>query len=135
MKRIYPDDMQLDQFLVLNETDYKVLAYCLDEMSIHVPVDQEYNKLHISQEEFDAQKDKLLKKSSPSESDSQWVVTLLLAFLLGVIGAHRFYVGKTGTGILMLFTFGGLGIWLLIDLILIITGQFTNKDGEKIARI
>ena len=89
----------------------------------------------ISQDEFDAQKDKLLKKSSPSESDSQWVVTLLLAFLLGVIGAHRFYVGKTGTGILMLFTFGGLGIWLLIDLILIITGQFTNKDGEKIARI
>ena len=89
----------------------------------------------ISQEEFDAQKDKLLKKSSQSESDSQWVVTLLLAFLLGVIGAHRFYVGKTGTGILMLFTFGGLGIWLLIDLILIITGQFTNKDGEKIARI
>ena len=89
----------------------------------------------ISQEEFDAQNDKLLKISSPSESDSQWVVTLLLAFLLGVIGAHRFYVGKTGTGILMLLTFGGLGIWLLIDLILIITGQFTNKDGEKIARI
>ena len=61
----------------------------------------------ISQEEFDAQKDKLLKKSSQSESDSQWVVTLLLAFLLGVIGAHRFYVGKTGTGILMLFIFVG----------------------------
>ena len=35
----------------------------------------------------------------------------------------------------MLLTFGGIGIWLLIDLILIITGQFTNKDGEKIARI
>ena len=89
----------------------------------------------ISQEEFDAQKEKHLKKISPSESDSQWGVTILLEFLLGVIGAHRFYVGKTGTGILMLFTFGGLGIWLLIDLILIITGQFTNKDGEKIARI
>ena len=89
----------------------------------------------ISQEEFDAEKDKLLKKSSPSECDSQWVVTLLLAFLLGVIGAHRFYVGKTGTGIFMLLTFGGLGIWLLIDLILIITGQFTNKAGEKIARL
>ena len=89
----------------------------------------------ISQEEFDAQKEKLLRISSPSESDSQWVVTLLLAFLLGVIGAHRFYVGKTGTGILMLLTFGGLGIWLLIDLILIVTGKFTNKEGEKIARI
>jgi len=88
----------------------------------------------ITQEEFDSQKEKLLK-SNLSGSDSQWVVTLLLAFLLGIIGAHRFYVGKTGTGILMLLTFGGLGIWLLIDLILIVTGQFTNKDGEKIARI
>tara|TARA_Y100000992_G_scaffold281913_1_gene230021 strand:+ start:86 stop:406 length:321 start_codon:yes stop_codon:yes gene_type:complete len=88
----------------------------------------------ISQEEFDSQKEKLLNSSSPV-SDSQWVVTLLLAFLLGVIGAHRFYVGKTGTGILMLLTLGGLGIWILIDLILIVTGQFTNKDGEKIARI
>ena len=88
----------------------------------------------ISQEEFDLQKEKLLK-SSLSGSDSQWVVTLLLAFLLGIIGAHRFYVGKTGTGILMLLTFGGIGIWLLIDLILIVTGQFTNKGGEKIARI
>lgn len=88
----------------------------------------------ISQEEFDLQKEKLLNSSSLG-SDSQWVVTLLLAFLLGVIGAHRFYVGKTGTGILMLLTFGGLGIWLLIDLILIVTGQFTNKSGEKIARI
>jgi TM2 domain-containing membrane protein YozV len=88
----------------------------------------------ISQEEFDSQKEKLLNSNTPG-SDSQWVVTLLLAFLLGVIGAHRFYVGKTGTGILMLLTFGGLGIWLLIDLILIVTGQFTNKAGEKIARI
>jgi TM2 domain-containing membrane protein YozV len=88
----------------------------------------------ISQEEFNSQKEKLLNTST-SGSDSQWVVTLLLAFLLGVIGAHRFYVGKTGTGILMLLTFGGLGIWLLIDLILIVTGQFTNKNGEKIARI
>ena len=88
----------------------------------------------ISQEEFDSQKEKLLSSNTPG-SDSQWVVTLLLAFLLGVIGAHRFYVGKTGTGILMLLTFGGLGIWLLIDLILIVTGQFTNKAGEKIARI
>ena len=63
----------------------------------------------ISQEEFDLQKEKLLNSTS-SGSDSQWVVTLLLAFLLGVIGAHRFYVGKTGTGILMLLTFGGIGI-------------------------
>ena len=64
MKRIYPDDMQLDQFLVLNETDYKVLAYCLDEMSIHVPVTQSYNKIHISQEEFDLCKAKILTRKN-----------------------------------------------------------------------
>ena len=64
MKRIYPDDMQLDQFLVLNEIDYKVLAYCLEEMSIHVPVDQDYNKVHISQEEFDLCKAKILTRKN-----------------------------------------------------------------------
>ena len=64
MKRIYPDDMQLDQFLVLNETDYKVLAYSLEEMSIHVPVDQDYNKVHISQEEFDLCKAKILTRKN-----------------------------------------------------------------------
>ena len=64
MKRIYPDDMQLDDFLVLNETDYKVLAYCLDEMSIHVPVTQSYNKIHITQEEFDLCKAKILTRKN-----------------------------------------------------------------------
>ena len=64
MKRIYPDDMQLDQFLVLNETDYKVLAYCLDEMSIHVPVNQNYNRIKISQEEFDLCKAKILTRKN-----------------------------------------------------------------------
>jgi TM2 domain-containing membrane protein YozV len=43
---------------------------------------------------------------------------------------HRFYVGKTGTGIAMIFTLGGLGIWILIDLIMIIVGGFTDIDGK-----
>jgi len=60
---------------------------------------------------------------------------LLLCFFIGVIGAHRFYVGKIGTGLLMVFTLGGLGIWTFIDLILIIVGKFKNKDGEILFRI
>ena len=56
-------------------------------------------------------------------------------FFIGVIGAHRFYVGKIGTGLLMVFTLGGLGIWTFIDLILIIVGKFKNKDGEVLSRI
>ncbi len=59
-------------------------------------------------------------------------MTLLLCVFLGGIGGHRFYVGKIGTGILMLLTGGGFGLWWLIDLIMIIVGSFTDKDGYQI---
>ena len=52
----------------------------------------------------------------------------LLAFFLGGLGIHRFYVGKIGTGVLMIITLGGLGIWVLIDLIVILVGSFRDKD-------
>ena len=89
----------------------------------------------LSQEEFDKQKDKLLNSNSISTSQQDWLVALLLCFFIGVIGAHRFYVGKIGTGLLMVFTLGGLGIWTFVDLILIIVGKFKNKDGEVLSRI
>jgi TM2 domain-containing membrane protein YozV len=66
------------------------------------------------------------------QSDKNWLATLLLCLFLGGIGVHRFYVGKVGTGILQLITLGGCGIWTLIDLIMIITGSFTDKNGNKI---
>lgn len=66
------------------------------------------------------------------KSDKEWIITLLLCLLLGGFGAHRFYVGKAGTGILQLITAGGCGIWAVIDLFMIITGKFTDKDGNEI---
>ena len=54
----------------------------------------------------------------------------LFCLLLGWLGVYRFYVDKTGTGILMLLTVGGLGIWLLINLIMILIGSFTDKRGK-----
>ena len=87
----------------------------------------------ITQEEFDLQKEKLLN-SSITTSTTDWLTLFLLTFFVGVLGVHRFYVGKIGTGFLMLLTLGGLGVWFLVDLILVVTGQFTNKDGEKIPR-
>ena len=56
----------------------------------------------------------------------------LLAWFLGVFGAHRFYLGKTGTALLMLVTFGGFGIWALVDFILAVAGLMEDKEGRLI---
>ena len=67
-------------------------------------------------------------------SDKSRGIATALASLLGVFGAHRFYVGKTGTGVLMLCTVGGLGIWYLYDLILVAGGSFRDADGRLVSR-
>ena len=66
------------------------------------------------------------------QSEKNFVVTILLCIFLGVLGAHRFYAGKIGTGLIQLFTLGGLGVWVLIDLIMIIIGKFTDSEGLPI---
>ena len=67
--------------------------------------------------------------AEPGISEKNFVATLILCILLGWLGVHRFYVGKTGTGILMLLTLGGLGIWQLIDLIVIAVQKFKDSKG------
>jgi TM2 domain len=62
------------------------------------------------------------------------LVALLLCIFLGSLGVHRFYVGKIGTGILMLLTLGGLGIWTVIDLIFVAVGSFTDSEGRRVFR-
>ena len=66
------------------------------------------------------------------QSSKSWVATLLLFIFLGGFSAHRFYVGKVGTAILQILTLGGLGIWYLIDFIMILTSNFTDSNGNKI---
>ena len=63
------------------------------------------------------------------------LTTTLLCILptwVGVAGIHRFYLGKIGTGIVMLLTFGGFGIWTLIDFIYVVSGNMKDKDGKII---
>ncbi len=70
--------------------------------------------------------------TTTSASEKRLLPAVLLLATLGVFGAHRFYAGKIGTGFLMIFTLGGLGIWWLVDMIMLVTGSFTDKDGNKI---
>ena len=67
-------------------------------------------------------------------SDKDWLTAVLLSLLVGVFGIDRFYLGYTGLGILKLITLGLCGIWALVDLILIITGQLTDANGQPLRR-
>jgi len=72
--------------------------------------------------------------ATPPVGDKGFVPAILLCFFLGALGLHRFYVGKIGTGILMLLTLGGFGIWVIIDFVMIVVGKFTDKDGRALVR-
>jgi len=64
------------------------------------------------------------------ESEKKRLVALLLCIFLGVLGIHRFYVGKVGTAIIQIITIGGFfGIWAFVDLIMILIGSFKDKQG------
>ncbi len=66
-------------------------------------------------------------------SDKSRAVALALCIPLGVFGAHRFYVGKIGTGLLQVCTLGGLGLWYLYDLITIASGEFRDVNERRVS--
>jgi TM2 domain-containing membrane protein YozV len=66
-----------------------------------------------------------------SASDKRILPAFLLCFFFGIFGAHRFYAGKIGSAVAQLLTIGGLGIWALVDLILLVCGAFTDGAGNR----
>jgi TM2 domain-containing membrane protein YozV len=70
--------------------------------------------------------------ASSSISRRSRLVALLLCWFLGIFGAHRFYAGRPVSAVFMILTLGGLGIWALVDLIIIICGAFRDAEGNRI---
>ena len=68
-------------------------------------------------------------------AQKSWIATVLLCQFLGTLGVHRFYTGRIVSGIFQLLTFGGFGIWTLIDLIMIYTDSFTDDRGMPLTRM
>ncbi|MFZ2901108.1 MAG: TM2 domain-containing protein [Saprospiraceae bacterium] len=71
-----------------------------------------------------------MKDGSASNPKSQ-IIALILVIVVGGLGVHRFYLGYTLIGVIQLLTAGGCGIWWLIDLIRIITGDLGPADGSS----
>lgn len=72
----------------------------------------------------------MAENTAVESSTSKRLVALLLCIFLGWTGIHRFYVDKIGTGFSLMFTFGGFGMWVFVDVILILAGMFQDSEEK-----
>lgn len=80
-----------------------------------------------------AQATPTLQQSEQPKPNKQrhFLAAFFLSFMWGMFGIDRFYLGKVGTGIIKLITFGGFGIWTIVDLALIMSGAMRDKQGNE----
>jgi TM2 domain-containing membrane protein YozV len=72
------------------------------------------------------------KRQTATVSEKKRLLAIVLCLGFGIFGAHRFYEGKTKSAKVMLCTIGGLGIWYVIDSVIVLFGEFTDNDGKRI---
>jgi hypothetical protein len=96
-----------------------------------VSIEQTKNVNTVDSQQVQNQKQEVEEFTSPAAGgEKSQLIALLLVIFVGGLGIHRFYLGYTWQGVVQLLTLGGCGIWALIDLIRIITGDLKPKNGE-----
>jgi hypothetical protein len=70
-------------------------------------------------------------KTKTVDTRRHFLAVFFLSYMWGIFGVDRFYLGKIGTGILKLITAGGFGVWVIVDLVLIMSGSMRDKEGRQ----
>ena len=114
------------------ESTDKFCPYCGSEMPYSGPNTVIINNYYNG--DSNKSEDDTFRRSSTKKrvyySSKRKSVALLLCIFLGIVGAHYFYVGKVGKGILFLFTGGLFGIGWIVDICIILSGNFTDNRGS-----
>ncbi len=105
--------------------------FCGSDIQTANPSIQPHVNIYVqqSQQQVQQQAQPHAQPQVPVISPVNFMTTFYICCFSGVMGIHRFYVGKTGTGILMLLSFGGGGVWWLIDMIMVLSGVFRDKSN------
>lgn len=120
--------------LIFNSFNFSHAAFPVQKANEMDVISQSQNAnnttdITLKQKQMVSQESQVLVSPAAGGEKSQ-LVALLLVIFVGIIGIHRFYLGYIGIGIIQLLTLGGCGIWALIDLIRIITGDLKPKNGS-----
>lgn len=114
------------------EAKDRFCIYCGTAFENAVPQTKQEIHIHYHQEHTPRYELEHIYTPVKKRSSRSRLVALLLCVFLGLLGAHKFYLGKFGMGILYLFTYGFFGVGWLIDIFILLLGNPKDKQGDLV---